>query len=123
MLSQNVLSFLFLLLYDPFLYPLEGSVSRMLYGFVIEIRQYWDDSKPGGSWSPRPNTRVLRIGERFLRLAHSSMDGECWQRPDNANKLCRRDSGRQTRDAYMDAMDWNTARFTATMPILVGSEK
>jgi hypothetical protein len=25
--------------------------------------------------------------------------------------------------AYMDAMDWNAARLTATMPIRVGSEK
>lgn len=75
---QIVPSFLFLPFYDPLLYPFKRSIRRVLYRFVIEIRQYWDDSETGGSRSPRPDTRVLHIGERFLRLMHSRMDGECW---------------------------------------------
>ena len=82
---QIVPSFLFLLLYDPLLYPFKRSVRRVFYGFVIEIRQYRNDSETGGSRPPRPDTRILHIGECFLRLMHSRMNGECWKRPDHAN--------------------------------------
>ena len=76
---------LFLLLYDPLFYPFKGRIRCVLYGFVIEIRQNWDDSETSGGWSPRPHARILRDGKRFLRLVHSSMDGKCWKGPVEAS--------------------------------------
>lgn len=95
----------------------------MFNGFVVQIRQDRDDRKAGHCGTPCFQARIRHVHERLLCLFHSSVNRQRWQGPElrSASLEVWRQCGEN--NAYMDATDWNTPRFTAIMLIRVVSEK
>jgi hypothetical protein len=69
------------MLHQFMLYPLERKVRGMFDRFIKQVRKYRDDCESGRCWTPRLETRILYVRERFLRLLDSGVDRKRRQSP------------------------------------------
>jgi hypothetical protein len=88
---------------------------------IKQVRQNRDNGQASKSRTPSLDPYVLGVLEGFLSLMYGSVDRESWEGPDR--NVFIDVSVRELRRAYIEAMDWNVARFATTIPIRVCSEK
>lgn len=100
--------------------PVKCMLCCCLHWVIEHVGQTRNKSQARHRRAPHLETRVLDISKGPFRLPYRGVNGKCWEGPLN---ISARVHVLTTDGTHIDAMDWKVALWTATMLILVGSEK